>query len=240
MSTAQLVPTLPGAHELPFDDGEPMESDRHLQEMNLLIGSLRHAWRDRDDFYVAGNMFVYFSETQIRKNDFRGPDVFVVLNTSKRERLSWVAWEENGRLPDVVIELLSESTRDFDRNGKKAIYARQMGVPIYVYFDPFSLEFEGFELDKRTREYRPLAKDARGDIRCAPLGLSLGIRKGVHADIEADWLRWIGPDGEVLPSAEEEASRSASRAEAAERRADDLAARVAELERELRARGPSR
>ena len=40
-------------------------------------------------------MFLYFSKTQAKNNDFRGPDVFVVMNTSRRERKSWVVWEED-------------------------------------------------------------------------------------------------------------------------------------------------
>ena len=55
--------------------------------------------------FVGANMFLYFSQTQAKKNDFRGPDVFVVMDTTRRERKSWVVWEEDGRVPDVVIEL---------------------------------------------------------------------------------------------------------------------------------------
>lgn len=63
-----------------------MESARHRQQMSLLVDSLEDSWRERDDFYVGGNMFLYFSAAQVRNNDFRGPDVFVVLNTTRRER----------------------------------------------------------------------------------------------------------------------------------------------------------
>jgi len=34
-------------------------------------------------------MFVYFSETQAKRNDFRSSDVFVVMDTERRERKSW-------------------------------------------------------------------------------------------------------------------------------------------------------
>ena len=48
-----------------------METERHRHQMNLLIDSLAEAWNDRDDFYVGGNMFVYYSELQAKRNDFR-------------------------------------------------------------------------------------------------------------------------------------------------------------------------
>src|SRR5262249_3419950 len=105
----------PGEDELPSDDGEPMETNEHRLQMVLLIQSLKEAWARREDFFIGGNMFVYFSETQVTHNDFRGPDVFVVLGTSRRSRKSWVAWGEQGKLPDVVIELLSFRTRHVDR-----------------------------------------------------------------------------------------------------------------------------
>src|SRR5262249_49774065 len=114
----------PGELELPSEDGEPMESNRHRQQMTLLIQSLKRAWRDRHDYFVGGDMFVYFSETQTKKNDFRGPDVFVVLDTTDRDRLSWVMWGEGGKLPDVVIELLSDRTRAVDRGEKMRIYSK--------------------------------------------------------------------------------------------------------------------
>src|SRR5262245_33364759 len=106
---------LPGQDELPCDDGEPMETGFHHAQGTVLIDSLAVAWSDRRDYYVAGNMFVYFSEQQIKRNDFRGPDVFVVLGAERKPRKSWVAWEEGGKLPDVVIEVISESTEHVDR-----------------------------------------------------------------------------------------------------------------------------
>ena len=128
----------PSSRELVYDDGEPMESARHVEQMTMLIRSLRNGLRDREDIYVGGNMFLYFSETQSRRNDFRGPDVFIVLGTTQRERRAWVVWEEDGRAPDVIIELLSESTEKVDRGEKMRIYARTLHVAEYFLFDPFS------------------------------------------------------------------------------------------------------
>ena len=66
-------------------------------------------------------MFVYYSLAQVRNRDFKGPDFFAVLGVPKGERKSWVVWEE-GKAPDVVIELLSESTAQQDKTNKKQIY----------------------------------------------------------------------------------------------------------------------
>ena len=65
--------------DLVFDDGEPLKTNRHRMAMNVLICSLKHGWTERQDVFVSGNMFVYYSDKQVRNRDFRGPDFFVVL-----------------------------------------------------------------------------------------------------------------------------------------------------------------
>jgi Uma2 family endonuclease len=98
---------LPNQEQLPCDDGEPMETQRHKMQMDLLIEVLYPWLEQRDNGYVGGNMFVYYSSQQLKNQDFRGPDFFAVLDVPKGERKSWVVWDE-GKAPDVIIELLSE------------------------------------------------------------------------------------------------------------------------------------
>lgn len=47
----------PTQDELPYSDGMPMESERHVLQMQLLMESLRLSWAERQDFYIGGNMF---------------------------------------------------------------------------------------------------------------------------------------------------------------------------------------
>ena len=241
---------LPGQDELPSEDGEPMETGFHDAQDALLKDSLFDAWSHRRDFFVAGNMFVYFSEKQVRNNDFRGPDVFVVLDTEAKGRKSWVAWEEGGRLPDVVIEVTSESTAHVDRGEKMDIYSRIWRTPAYFIFDPDTLRLEGYRLDQARRAYVPLEPDARGDLPVAPLGLHLGLRPTRFRNYEQPFVRWIDEHGEPLPVGSERADEADAHADAeraradeaharadAERaRADAAQARLEELERELRNR----
>ncbi|KYF50903.1 hypothetical protein BE08_33370, partial [Sorangium cellulosum] len=205
-SETSLVPLRPpGEDELPHDDGEPMESDRHRKQMLLLIESLDLFWKDRDDVYVSGNMAIYFSELQTMKNDFRGPDVFVVLDTVRRDRKSWVVWQENGRTPDLVIELLSESTESVDRGEKMRIYAKVLRVPEYFLFDPMKHALEGYALDIGSRSYKPMIASAGGELVSQQLGLRLGVREGSYLSSHGRWLRWLDAEGRVLPTAEEQA-----------------------------------
>jgi Uma2 family endonuclease len=215
----------PSPDELVYDDGEPMESARHRQQMIVLIESLEHAWRDRDDFYVGGNMFLYFSETQARSRDFRGPDVYVVMNTTRRERRAWVVWEENGQVPDVIVELLSPKTEHVDRGEKMRVYAR-LRVGEYFLFDPFSAELEGHELDVLHARYRKKVPDEQGRLRCEGLGLSLAVVRSVLSGVEAPWLRWVDGEGRVLPTLAEDFVSAGARERAAVDRANAFAKRA--------------
>lgn len=206
-----------------------MESERHVHQMTLLIQSLKDFWQDRDDFFVGGNMFIYYSELQAKKNDFRGPDVFVVLGTQKRERKSWVVWEEDGRTPDVVIELLSGSTEATDRGKKMDIYARSLRVAEYFLFDPFTARLEGYRLDPEAATYRPMQTEEHGWLPAARLGLSLGVFRGTYCDVETEWLRWVDEHGRVVMHPSERADAEAQRAESEAQRAETEARRASEL-----------
>jgi Uma2 family endonuclease len=63
----------------------------------------------------------------------------LVKQTDKRPRNSWVVWEENGKYPDLIIELLSDSTANVDRGLKKALYQDHFRTPEYFLFAPDSL-----------------------------------------------------------------------------------------------------
>lgn len=174
-------------------------------------------------------MALYFSETQARRNDFRAPDVFVVLDTQRRERKSWVVWEEDGRTPDLIIELVSESTEHVDRGIKMDVYARLVHVPIYVIYDPFSARLDVFALDAATLRYQAMKPDSRGRYWCGRLGVFLAVVAGTYRNIEAPWLRWFREDGTLIPSADERVAAAEARLSAAEARAADAEAELAKL-----------
>lgn len=234
--TPQVGVVLPPTQDdLMGDDGIPMETYRHKLQMDLLVDPL-NTWLvlDQNVGFVGGNMFVYFSPAQVRNQDYRGPDVFVVLDVPVRERKSWVIWEE-GKAPDVVIELLSESTAARDKTEKKLIYQNQLRVPEYFWFDPFEPDdLAGFALHQGL--YQPIPPDNQGRLISQRLGLALVRWQGVFKEVEALWLRWATLDGVLLPTdreernqAREQAEREQQRAERERQRAEQLATRLREL-----------
>lgn len=221
---SELIWQPPSQDELPYDDGEPIESHRHRLQMELLISPLLPHFPEREMF-AGGNMFVYYRATEAGRRDSIGPDVFVVLDVPRgMDRKSWVIWNK-GKAPDVVIELLSESTAAADRTSKKLIYQDILRVPEYFFYDPYSGERAGFSLG--ASGYKSIAVDERDQLVSQRLQLALVRWEGVYQDTTATWLRWATLDGALLPTEYERADQERQRADHEQQRADDLAAQLA-------------
>jgi Uma2 family endonuclease len=218
---------VPTQNDLLCDDGIPMETHRHRLQMELLTTPLHH-WlvANQQQGFVGGNMFVYFSPLQVRNQDYRGPDVFVVLDVSNGDRKSWVVWEE-GKAPDVVIELLSDSTAQQDKTAKKQIYQQQLRVPEYFWYDPFNPEdFAGFSLERGL--YQTIPFDQQQCLASQQLGLNLVRWQGQYMSVEATWLRWVTLGGELLPTDQERVVEERQRAEEERQRAEEERQRAEE------------
>jgi Uma2 family endonuclease len=249
MSHPALAPV---PFELVYDDGEPMENFNHVLQMTLLFDVIRQAMeeRGRSDFFVGGNTFVYYSVEQARavaedvkaglpsshpKATFRGPYVFFVDHVSGGRREAWVAWEEGGRLPDLIVELLSPSTERIDRKTKMALYAQVFRTRDYFLFDWDKETLEGYRLVGNA--YEPIAPDRQGQLRSAVLGLDLGLWEGVVRTAESGeveestWVRLFDPSGRLVPTLGEAAE---ARADAERARADAESARADAAEAELK------
>jgi hypothetical protein len=164
----------------------------------------------------------------VKSNDFRAPDFFVVLDcVLHRERRSWVVWEEE-RTPAVVVELLSESTREEDLGRKKRIYEQALHTHEYFLFDPESLELLGFRLSRHV--YRRIRPGPGGALHCQRLGLDLVVLPGTYRGSEGRWLRWVVPGGDVLATRDEAAAEAEARARDAQARAEEAQARAEEAQ----------
>jgi len=102
----------------PYDDGEPLESNRHRIAMNVLIDSVHTAFADRDDYLAGGNMFLYDSENQAMNQAFRGPDFFVTLGVDWAARSASIGRFERSR--DVTrchrrVDVVQYAAGGFDR-----------------------------------------------------------------------------------------------------------------------------
>ncbi|MCT7964950.1 Uma2 family endonuclease [Laspinema sp. D1] len=210
-----------------WSEEPPVESYRHLKQLLLLLACLERFWKNRQDFFVAANMSVYYSTRQRKSEEMRGPDFFVVLNTERRERKSWVIWEEEGKYPNFIIEVLSDSTANTDRGLKKQLYQDVWRTPDYFWFDPYSLEFQGFHL--MNGEYQAIQPNDQGWLWSEQLQLYLGIVE--------EKLRFFTSEGELVLTPEEEADTERARAQEAIAQVDAERQRSALLRQKLQELG---
>jgi Uma2 family endonuclease len=224
-----------------YSDEPEMESTLHLRQMLLLIVCLEWLWRDRTDYFLAGNLSIYYSQKQIKNRDVRGPDFFVVRNVEQYPRRSWTIWEEDGRYPDVIIEILSDTTAQVDRTTKKDLYQTTFRTPEYFWFDLVSLEFQGFSMHKSR--YQAIAPNSQGWLWSDELQLFLGVQDAQ--------LRYFTPEGELVPTPQEDAlaeqqrfqdvqqqlQETAQQLQQTAQRAEQEAGRAAQLAEKLRELG---
>jgi Uma2 family endonuclease len=199
----------------------PLESYLHLQQLLLFIKCLDWLWQERNDYFAAGNITIYYSPKKQKTEDFRGPDFFVVLNTERKPRKSWVVWEEGGKYPNIIIELLSPSTANVDRTNKKQIYQDIFRTPDYFWFSPDTLELKGFHLV--DGKYQDLQPNEKGYLWSEQLQLFLGIYQ--------QQLRFFTSNEVLVPTPEESAKSEKQQRENAEQRALE-AEENAEIERQ--------
>jgi Uma2 family endonuclease len=213
--------------DYPTTDGQPMaETTLHRKIMTDMIQGLERRFKDEPDVWVGGNLFFYYEKGNPRA--VVAPDVLLVHGVSKWDRPVYKLWEE-GRVPSLVIEVTSSSTKDEDVNDKKDVY-RRLGIEEYVLFDPYGdyLEpsLQGYRLESSW--YVPVSLETDGSLLSRTAGLLLRT--------EGERLRLVDPvTGRPLLWPEEEAEAR----EAAEARAAAAEERIRLLEEEL-ARRPLR
>jgi Uma2 family endonuclease len=228
------APPLPDV-ELAAEDDQNMETAWHWLCIQLLLDVVAQFLHGREDYYAGGNQFIYFDIEQARNRNFRGPDFYLVLGVPREPlRPYWCVWQEKGRYPNVIVELLSPTTAVLDLTVKKDTYEQTFRTPNYFCYDPESKKLQGWKLE--TGIYRPLAPNESGWLWCDQLGLWLGPWRGRARGYETTWLRWFDTDGRVVPSIHEFAAEERRAAELGRREAERIAAEaVAELE-QLKAR----
>ena len=205
MATAPIIATpIPrrapsrAAVYYPESDGKPMaESDLHRQVMLDVISMLERWFGGQsDDVYVSGNILVYYVEGDPRRSV--SPDALVIKGVRHGQRRVVKLWEE-GRVPQVVFEVTSSSTRREDTGRKRLLYA-QLGVREYYMYDPtgdyLEPRLQAWVLaDDPTngRDYRPLPLLTEAPGYFSPeLGLEVRLQRdgslGLRDPESGEWL----------------------------------------------------
>lgn len=228
--------------DYPTSDGRPMaETDWHRILMTALIEALQARYAKNKMVYVSGNLLLFYEPGNKRKHV--APDVFVVKGVKKHPRPNFLVWEE-GKAPDVVIELTSKTTRAEDQKKKFNLYQDVLRVKEYFLFDPFGdylkPPLQGYRLVRA--KYKPIpALQTRLPSQVLDLHLERDGKELRLYDPSAD--QWLPTPAESLATATQahlEAENARLQADNARLRAegenDRLRRELEELRTQLRAK----
>ena len=169
--------------DYPTSDGRPMgETDLHRSVMFDTINTLIDYFAGQE-VYVTGNLLLYYEQGNRRKHV--SPDCMVVRGSEMRPRDYYLLWEE-GRSPNAVVEITSQSTRREDMKTKMELYRDVIGVREYFLFDPTSdylkPRLQGYRLV--NGRYAPIAI-VEGRLSSSELALDLvAERHLLEEDVE--------------------------------------------------------
>src|SRR5215212_589554 len=219
-----------------------LEDVLHPQEEDFIVHSERHQ-RRLNYLYDVATAQVASDPTTVVLADVRiawgipglgahGPDLAVIFGV--REHKNWGTFDVavEGVRPEVIVELTSPETARLDRSDKLDEYDLA-GVPFYVIVDAVTtrsqpkLRLLGYE--RGPSGYQVLVPDERGRLWLPPIRIWLGIEN----DEIVCYNEHDQPLGDYRALALALGAEAEARA-AAERRADELEARMREMEAELR------
>ncbi len=160
----------------PDSDGQPIAEDEpNFFQATPLVLALDDHFAGDPEVHVGGNCFVYYEEGKPASNV--APDLYFVrgIADAKRRRRVYKVWEEGGKHPQFVLEVLSESTKNQDKLFKKALYHDVFESKEYVLVD-----VEGGNLPRPLVAYvwkraGYVEADRAGRFESAVLGLELRL-----------------------------------------------------------------
>ena len=231
----------------PSSDGKPLADD--TWQANTMISKyymLTVYFEGDPNTFVGMDLLLYY--TKDKPEDVVAPDVFVVFGVPDDYRHYYKVWEE-GKVPDFVLEVASQSSVMENLGCKKDVYER-IGVREYCVFDPQGClhwpRLQLFRLEGGSYKRVSMRGDPHGPSAVTSETLGLELR------FEQDRLRLWDPKTReyLLEHSEERARRieaeqrtaqARQRTDQANRRAEaesltcrELEAKIADLEDQLR------
>jgi Uma2 family endonuclease len=238
---------LPTALELPESDETPVDNELQDTVPGLLKDTLRLIWQNRNDWFFGVDMGIYADTEQ----PYRAivPDGFLSIGVPRfkpqygdRGRPSYVLWEEEGKVPMLVLEVVSETYRG--EYSEKLKEYQDLKVLYYAVYNPDSLK-KGHELLEVYRLTEGQYILMTGEPFWMPeIGLGIGRAMNTNLDWRWEWLYWFSEDGTRYPIpeefqryradlAEQEVEQAAQREEQERQRANQ-SEQQAQVEREAR------
>lgn len=184
------------------EDDEPVDNIFSEKQQKLLTSPLYKNWDSKGrSFFALANVGIFDSRltTPLVPDVMLSMDVVLTKANWPDEHRSYMM-NEFIKPPDVVIEIVS-NTIGKEKTKKKKDYLT-IGVPYYVIFDP---------LNKLSKEILTIYH-IQGDkyqpyIGYILAGVDLGLKLwvGEFEGEQAQWLRWVDHQNQLIPTGDEQA-----------------------------------
>ena len=109
------------------------ESSIHRDVITYLLQVAEELFSTRNDIGIHGDLMLYYEEGN--PSIHVAPDFFLAFGVPKKERGTYKVWEE-GKAPDLIVEVTSKNTRKVDVQKKVKLYQDVLKVKEYFLFDP--------------------------------------------------------------------------------------------------------
>ncbi len=178
---AQIQTTTPTEIFYPDCDGQPMANNTtQFRWIVAIKQNLERLFAGNPRVFIAGDLFWYPIEG--RNTIAVAPDVMVVFDRPKGDRLSYKQWVENNIPPQVIFEILSPSNTKTEMD-RKLLFFDRYGVEEYYIYNP------------DTNELRGWLRGEEGLDELDPIADWVSPRMGIRFDLSGEELQFIGPDG---------------------------------------------
>ncbi|MEH1997641.1 Uma2 family endonuclease [Nostoc sp.] len=223
--------------KLPDDfvlDNEPVDNINQPALAAALTSSLELAGRLPVNALTMTNYGI--CATLNRQFVVKAPDWGYVpsIRVSRKEVNRSYTPKLQGDIPVIVMEFLSDtegseySSKPTYPPGKWFYYEQILQVPNYAIFEPDGGVLEVYRLDD-SGHYQLEPADVNNRYWIAEMNLFLGIWQGERENRTGYWLRWWDENGELLLWGSELAAKEQQEKNAAQQRAERLAAQLKAL-----------
>ncbi len=166
-----------------LEDASDCKSEYFEGEIYAMVGaSLEHdritinLVSDLDRTLEGSNCVVFSSDVKVRTEEGRHffyPDASVVCGEVKLEK----GRNDTIANPIVVFEVLSKSTRDYDRGTKFVAYRQIPSLRDYVLVDQYSCRVEHYSKDEQDRWVLEELKKPEDILEIVSIGAQLPLKR---------------------------------------------------------------
>jgi Uma2 family endonuclease len=197
---------LPTALELPDSDETPVDNELQDTVPGLLKDTLRLIWQNRNDWFFGVDMGIYADTEQ----PYRAivPDGFLSIGVPRfkpqygdRGRPSYVLWEEEAKVPILVLEVVSETYRG--EYSEKLKEYQDLEVLYYAVYNPDRLKKDHELLEVYCLVEGQYVLMSGEPFWMPEIGLGIGRAIDNNLDWRREWLYWFSEDGTRYPIPEE-------------------------------------